>query len=274
MKMLTQKGFSLPEILVALGLMSGVTVITMKMVENQTTNESKIKSLGEVSKTVSIIEGVLANPELCKKMLGGKTRATTSNYGTVLPQLSYPVGGGTLMVLESKNYGSFMLNPGDIQLANQVTSTGNFADLIINFKVRKKTTHQFGDNNDPSNFDVVTRRIPVAVKLSGTTVVSCGPIVSEANNTARRVFCEGLGGATIWDDIEKKCKLKNNSDMKCPDGQVPKRMTSLGYVECVPIANTINLNDVFETTPSSCSSGTNISVEYNSATKKLRIKCN
>lgn len=272
LKHMNQKGFSLPEVMIGLGLLGGISVVTMKMVENQVTNESKIKSLGEVSKTVSIIEGIIANPDLCKKMLGGKTRSSSPTAGTPLQELSYPVNGGTLKVLESKNYGYFMLQNGDIKLANQITSSGTFADLVIDFKVRKKTTSIFGDNSDPSNFDIVSRRIPVAVKLNGSTVVSCGPMISEANNTARRIFCENLGGATLWDNSTNTCKLKTT--LKCNSGFVPKRMTSLGYVECIPIENTIKLESVFDTTPATCTSGTNIRIEYDSATKKMKIRCN
>lgn len=271
-----EKGFSLPEVLVGLGLMGGISIVTMKMVENQVSNDVLIKSKVEVSKTVSIIEGIIANPDLCKKMLGGKIRATSTTSGTPLTDLKYTVNGGNIMVLENKNYGAFMINAGDIQLANSKnTSGGTFADLLINFRVRKKAVARFGDNTDMSNFTVVPARIPVSVTLNAATsaIESCGPVVSEANDTARRIFCQNLGGATSWvlESGVWKCKLKTT--LKCPAGQLPKRMTSLGYVECVPAENAVDLDQIFDTSPG-CATGTGqYKIEFDSGTNKLKLRC-
>jgi prepilin-type N-terminal cleavage/methylation domain-containing protein len=301
--MFNQKGFSLPEILVAVGLLGGVSLVSMKLMDQQSGNDRTLKSKSEINKAVALVIGAISNDASCKNLLAGLNPGTTPGSEINITSLRQSVRAvdGSINLMELlktpaaagavENYGAFHMQFGDIKLrVVSVNPAGtNTANIIMNFRVRKNgvkanyTTDASSKNLD----DIYTRTIPVEYKARTTAplgqIVSCGPVLSEANELARKKFCASLDpnenetdltvkkGVAYWDDANKKCNLNS---MDCPWGQVPKEMTSLGGVQCVPIENTLNkeaIEQFFDPTPCRSTSG---SFTIEQAGSKLIIKCN
>ncbi len=66
---LNQKGFTLPEIMVSLGLLGGISIVTVRLIENQANNEAHLKAKAEIAKTTSLLKTILNDPESCRNML-------------------------------------------------------------------------------------------------------------------------------------------------------------------------------------------------------------
>lgn len=66
---LNQKGFTLPEIMISLGLLGGISIVTVRLIENQASNEAHLKAKAEIMKTTSLLKTILNDPEHCRNML-------------------------------------------------------------------------------------------------------------------------------------------------------------------------------------------------------------
>lgn len=271
--MKSQKGFSLPEIMVAMGIMGAISLVTMKLIEMQRGNEVFLKANTEVSKAINILQSAINNPKSCSDMFGGKLKPATTDPrvapGTIIPKLEFNfVEQGTGLtkqqtILEhDKNYGAFYLRTNDIQLvsnptftAGADTATGTYtsgvvADVYINFRIKQKSINLWGNSTTEFAKDkVIVKRIPIVVTLNKATqaVYSCGPVVSENNVSAREKFCRSLegGGVAMWNATDKKCVLRS---MDCEWGKIPKSMNRMGIntaTECQPIENVMPADQIF-----------------------------
>ncbi len=64
-----QYGFTLPEIMVALGLLGGISIITIRLIENQVNNEAHLKAKAEIQKTTALLKTIINDAESCRNML-------------------------------------------------------------------------------------------------------------------------------------------------------------------------------------------------------------
>lgn len=267
-----QKGFSLTEIMIAVGLMGGVSLVSMKLMDNQAGNERVLKSSAEVGKAVAMLQAAIANDASCKSLL--QNTVPTTGAGTAISPLRKLTRTGEYMEIlsDNKNYGAFFLKPGDIRFVHVSDNPAGTvtANLVITFRTRKAGAKGNFTSDTGSAIDNTTvRTIPVEYKPVSATnraVVSCGPVLSEANEMARKKFCASLDpseteaqnniagvGFAYWNG--SRCIL-NSKD--CPWGEVPKEMTNLGNVQCVPLETTIDaaaLQQMFDTTTCRQSAG-------------------
>ncbi len=275
--LLNYRGFSLTEIMVAMGLMGGVSLVTMRLMENSASNETYIRFRGEVSKAVALISTHLNDPNSCKSILVGKTMIGTpvatpvaaGNYynGDGVLRMTNRLGTATVSLLQhNQDYDGFRIPLGGISLQrNQSdTATQKLVDLILVFDVKKR---DFGSRKAGAN-ERITKKITMKVEATGSTITSCGPIIAEASTTAKQVLCTSLtSGAAFWDGTE--CRLKS---IRCPYGEVPFQMTSIGSVKCVPVEQKIDTNQVFDFTQSNCLPGQQ--VRLNTGTDgKIKAEC-
>ncbi len=271
------RGFSLTETLVAAGLLGGVSLVTMRLMENSAQNESYVRFRSEVSKAVAIITTHLNDPNSCKSILVGKTFLGTpvatpvsaGNYynGDGVIRMTNRLGTATITLLQhNASYDGFRIPLGGISLQRNLadSATQKLVDLILVFDVKKLdvTSRKVGSNQR------ITKKITMKVEASGTTITSCGPIIAEANATAKQVLCTSLSsGAAYWDGTE--CRLKA---IRCPYGQVPFQMTSLGSVSCVPVEQKIDPSQVFDYTIDTCLPGQSVRLTTG-AGGKIKAEC-
>lgn len=267
----SQKGFTLPEIMISMGLLAGVGLITMKLMSDQSNNQAFLKTSADISGAVSKIESYLSNPVTCKAMLGGKLVPATSGAsqavgvsGTVEASvLNYTrPQGGVVNVLGEANYGNFSIPDNGIKLEGSAFGQ-TVAEMVITFRIENKSFLARGKND-------ITKRIQFVVKKdAGNLIENCGPVLKDSEAAAKKKMCLSLGGAATWSDVAGTCTLRSVS---CPHGQVATRLTSLGGIICEPLIPKLNMSDLFDTTPSAC--GANPNYQIVSQGGKFRIRCN
>lgn len=250
-----QKGFTLTELMISVALLGGVSLITMKVMEEQSGNQSYLKATAEITKTVAMLQSTLNDPAKCKEMLGGIVKPSDLTSKTEIPELKYLVRGEMHTILGApvdpspakQDYSEFYLQKGDIALMGSEFGN-NVADLVINFRIKKRALSLRGDD---ANDEVVTRRLSLVGKFT-PAVISCGPVLNDASKTAKQKLCESLIGtvgssggvqeaAAVWDDTTGTCTFKA---FRCPVGEVPKRIISLGHIECEPAVNRFKIEEV------------------------------
>jgi prepilin-type N-terminal cleavage/methylation domain-containing protein len=261
-KLLSQKGMTLPEVLIAAALMGGVALITAKLLGDQTNSQAYLKDKAEISSTVTKIEGFLNNPEQCTSMLQGKTvSAAGTSVGAGGLDLTTP-SGAVINVIREAKYQAFDILAGDIKLQNSVYGP-SVSDVVINFTMKGKL-FTYGPSGTKK---VITKRIPVVTQLDGSfIVVACGPVLGDSEAVGQEKMCNALGNAAQWDGT--KCVLNN---VNCPYGKVATKMTSLGGIVCTDIKDQINLGDIFDLNGLDCTGKPNVQII--TVGNKLKVSC-
>jgi prepilin-type N-terminal cleavage/methylation domain-containing protein len=260
-----QSGFSLTEVMVAVGLLGGVSLMTMKLVEEQSKREAEMKAKGEITKALALIQSALSDRENCRVALGGNP-VTGS-----LPQLRLEktINGRTsvLNLLErGKNYQGFSVrasDPAAISLRpTSVTSVSGETQIELMLK--------FAIGIEPPSKDI-TRTIPLLVQVVGGNIVSCGAVMTATNLESMQKMCATLGTMATWSVAESRCILNK---MACPWGRVPVRLNLLGAMDCVPAQQQIRVEDLFYINdPANCPGGGNNRFRLAARFGKLKLEC-
>ncbi len=299
-----QRGFTLVEIVIAIGLLGGISIVTMKLMEDQANNKAHLVAKTEIAKAMSMLKATLNKSDTCRAMLsrqflndtlGGTGRVIQPPPALPAPSITpavqaglyqrvlmpnSPVGGTPVytykeMLVLGGNYGNFRVN--DIRLV-RVTNTNTNVDQVnleVRFGVEKKSILFRSDGNSV-NDRTYLHKIPLTVTIENSAIANqdkimdCGIVMSEAAEAAKEKFCESLGNMADWDDVAKKCVF---NDLRCDYGEVPGEQNS-GLGEntygCVPIADKFDAHDLFDETP--CPSVTG-KFRIESVGGKLRVKC-
>lgn len=290
-----ENGFSLPEITIAVGLLAGISLVTMKILDNQVTNESRLKTNTEIQKTVSLLKTILNNPRSCSELLAGQPLSPTLNGVTnVIKPAAVTAPGSTaglyqkitasngsvsykeILAIDS-DYGRFRIGPaGSIQFV-KVTNSGTGADaidLVIRFGLETQGII-FRDDGNSNNDKIQIQRIPLMVTFnSANEITDCGLVTSDINTAAKKKLCLSLGNLAKWNDLLDKCEF--NSYM-CTGNQVPARQNDSGTLfTCVDIHEQFNVQDLFVTGTSACAPPNltgKFRIEAEGTPPKLAIKC-
>ena len=283
MSVINSKGFSLPEIIVALGLVAGISLITVKLMENQANNEAMIKFSAEIQKATARIKADMADKEKCRYMLGGKTigeYASPASVGVagIFSRVADHTNGTfsrVLLVRPDTKYQGF--KTGDISLrypanAEAVVALRNVAELVLTYRMETKSI-LFDDRDDANDRKTIRQVIPVIVKQSGNVISDCGPAVSDTNEASREKFCLSLGGMTRWTPgvagAPGTCTFDPNA--KCGWGTVPEFQSTTGTFTCVSVDTQMDPNALFNTTP--CTIGATRKFSIISVGAKLQVQC-
>lgn len=277
---LKNKGFSLPELTVALGILGGISLVTVKLIENNANNQAHLKAKAEIAKTTSLLKSILNNPDSCKNMLLNQVlpadNLPTTAYTTVtnppnLPAPSVtptlPADGGlyqriTLpntspqqyaykeILINNGNYGVFRIAQNGIQF-RKVTDSNTLiygtnngvdaVDLVITYRMETKSIMFRSDNNNANDATYI-QTIPLTVTFDNTTnrINNCGLTVSDATVAAKRKFCESLGNMGVWNATLNKCYLK---ETKCQAGYVPEKQNTTA--QSANLFNCVPVTDQF-----------------------------
>lgn len=276
LKFLNQKGFTLPEVMIAAALLGGVALVTAKLMSDQASNQAYIKNVAELNAIVTKIEGHINNPVHCRDFFQGRfagsdpapgapkamgSPGTIDNILRIFTNVPAPINALSEGPVPNTSY-----TIPDNGVGLQVSYYGDsIADLVITF-----------EHNAPGflsrHRSTVVKRIPFVVQFdSGMRIKDCGPVLGEANSMGKKKLCDSLGpGTATWDESTRTCMI---NQQQCPHGQVVTKMTSLGGIICEDLAGQVNLNEIFETTPKSCIGKPNLSIIKNAA-GKFEVNCN
>ena len=282
MKLWSNAGFSLPEVMVSVALVGGIGLVTMNLMQRNSANQSNLKFQTDINRAISQIQTHINSEGRCTQMFNGKVRASSVAPGSVgtYSDLTVTHDGKTLEIIrDNMNYEGYRIPQGGIQLTRSNYGL-SFTDLVLTFEVLNNSASNRGSMFDPADQhlrDRVVKRISfVADTTDGNNVIGdsikgCGPVVSDTDLNAKRFLCESLGssGAT-WDAGAGLCRLR---DFRCPDGQVPSVMTSLGRLECTPFNNKIDPAQIFHMNSNfNCPNGNRVSV-VQAPDGKFQVRC-
>lgn len=203
-----EKGFSLAEIMIAMGLLSvltlGVSSMMKNMQQGQATAEVKLEQL-EIRRVISmVLMDRLACENTLKNIILGNTISDIKNSSGVS---LYSVG---------KSYGNNTLKISSIQTKDlgEIDSSGvRSAELLIKFdKLKKMAMGQIKQ---------ATIRLNVVADSTTKLISSC---YSDSLQLLEQ-SCESLGGA--WSAADSKCNLPS-----CAAGEVLQKLDPTGAAIC------------------------------------------
>ncbi len=300
MKYLKQVGFSLTEILIALGLLGGISLVTMKLMGDQSSNQNYLKSKSEIDKTVSLVAAQLADRKRCDAFVFGKRLgAAVTKISSKLPNGEEKIllksaspfsaqteegaeegGGSTVVSSGPVEYGDFYMDYNSMYIEPDPTIS-NLAHLVLRFRLKNSSFLKFQKEGDARNktsqdYDprsIVEKKIPIPIVrnfIKPVIIDSCGSQIGEAEARAREAFCTSLGEGFTWNVITSECVAR---EINCPIGQVVTEVTSLGDYKCGNASDHVILSNIFDLdSEKSCPNG--FSLQQNSTTKKVQIRCN
>lgn len=277
-------GFSLIELSVAMGLLGGVSLLTMKLMADQTANEAYIRGRSEIADTANTVAQALSKPDNCRYAF------RELDLSDLMPL--FDTTDEEVRALEVETINLPLPNPGEeVELIrpNSIYPTFRTAEiflersnrtpafpvhLVMNFVIKNLNPQMWGPvNPDEINEGdrIVTERIPLNLSVDENNLIqSCSPRTAETNLAAKRKFCLSLGNSAEWDESvdPPACRLR---ERVCPAGQIPKQQQSLGDFTCVKIEDQINLSDLIDQT--SCTITAERKFQLKQVGNKIRLEC-
>lgn len=212
-KYLSQRGFSLVEVLISVGLISGVALSVAKL-GNDSAKISKTTSTNtEINNFLSEVSYILSDKNSCDATLGANR-----TVGSAIPSIIRVRNGAASTVFEAgaKKYlnGAFSID----RIYTEATPSG--ADIV--FDIKRGSGYELSSN-------VVKRKIPLKVVMNGNVIQSCFSDIETLIETAVRAAC--VGTAARFDETTKQC-IHEVTPITCTDGQVLNQITQTnGQIE-------------------------------------------
>jgi prepilin-type N-terminal cleavage/methylation domain-containing protein len=273
-----QKGFTLPELMMGVAILGGLSLVTMKLVSEQESNRTYMSGRSEISKAKSLLSLSLSDPENCRSILAGKKYPSENPAPAALEyltSLTIPIkarpGEYKEILKSSTNYGSFRTR--EIYIDRPTGLAPDVIQLVVRFLIKSRKIELWGSSN-PNEIDpddrVIEEKLMINITKNASNIITdCGSVVSATNIATKQQFCESLGNAASWNAATGKCTFNN---MTCPYGQVIVKVSDLGNIICKDINQQIDLNDLVDTT--SCTVGTTKQFSIVSTSSgKLKVDC-
>lgn len=203
-KIKNNKGFTLVEVIIAAGLIAGLSLVMMNIFKQQNFTQKKTESSFELSTIQQSINQTLLNEKACINTFAavGDIRSATSlprirsSTGAIL----YQVGNtyNNLVRITAIDIKNVVINPNPVPAGTR----GN-GDLEIDVKFQRtsKILANLGNTSSTWNY-----KIRVEVN-SAHVVTSCYSALQSAIDTSKRLTCESIGG--VFDTVADKCNLMN-----------------------------------------------------------------
>lgn len=259
-----------------MGLLGGVSIVTIKVMENQTNNEANLKAKAEIQKTTALLKSVLNDPVSCKKMLEGQPLNAALNGESSIglppvlpPPAVNPTKAGLYQNIKDQayreilsvhptqgtNYGRFRIAPATFNPIKliKVTDTGtnvDAVDLSIQYNVETKSI-LFRDDGNYANDRTYIEKIPLLVTFNTTTnrITDCGLVISDAAIAAKQKLCDSMGNMTRWNAGTSRCEFIAS---ECTGNTIPERQARSNQdtdavFNCVDIHTQFNVMQLFDT---------------------------
>ncbi len=254
-----QKGFSLIEGTVTLGLLGITSLYSLKVMEERALQEYNLKTMAAINNTVTMIQKVMNTPENCQGALVNPIIDlvhSSTTLGTPIIELGIPKQGSTgrkVFLRANKFYDYFYIPPTGINLLG--TPTPTYFELVVDFKIKGKSWIAKHTGEVAADYTTtITRRIPIIGKVDAANkLLGCETDVGDNNEIAQERFCQSLGVRATWNTVTKKCILNNS--FKCAYDESPIKITSTGSIVCGRLENRLDLNDLFDTSTQNCTGG-------------------
>lgn len=271
-----QQGFSLPELLLSVGLLGGLSLITMKLTGDSEAGKNYILRSSHISQLVSEVQSAINEPSRCMAIFGATTLAPGIDRGSinnpaVLQNIKYTLPNGTeKIVLESgtpgspKEYNGVFINSGDIKVMPSAAISDHITDIEITFRLKQAILF----SSLPQE-QLIKKRFSVSTRIdSSNHVVSCRGLIQDSDVVTRENLCKTLGDVAHWDAITEQCR---HVPKICGYGKIPSTIEAFGRFDCANMDTHIPVEDLFEVSMNDCS-GPDISLAQGSS-NKYTVKC-
>ncbi|MFA6237012.1 MAG: type II secretion system protein [Bacteriovorax sp.] len=263
MNIKNKKGFTIVELMTAIGILGALSVVVMYAQKSSINSTADLKTTSEVSNLIQTLTSELSRAETC-----------TANF--VTPPGPYTITRASIPAIYNKSGKpiiSRMSTYGDEISINEISSApgadvsstaGNFGTRML-LTVKYTTKIRDADNPAPNPITIKSFAIPLNVftvdgtRNPGSIIKSCFSdvramlemAVKNACDTANSVYTAGIGGAlgTCNSDFRVKNSAGGNiaaaaNNYLCPAGEFLQKVTLAGAsptwtFQCVS-ANTAN----------------------------------
>lgn len=265
-----ESGFSLIEITISMAVLGALSLVTMKLVDNQMQSEGLLKSRSEITKTVATIIQSINNKSRCFDMVGGKA---PTDDGFDLSPLEYKDENEakTRELLAAGNrYREFRVQS---ILLKKNPVTDDLADIEIIFQVNKKGISLLRSDVTSAVVNIKKTISFIISKDPGYNITGCGPAVGESNDLAKQNMCGEIGFVWTAGTPGTCTPPPPPTVLECPIGQIPSAMTTLTQLNCVNIRAHINLNDFFDFSPAAGPCLAPLGISIGEAGGKYKVVC-
>lgn len=198
------QGFTLVEILIASGLMAGLSVVMMNVFKQQNVSQKKTESSFELSTIQQGINQTLLNEKACTNTLStvGDIRSASSfsqikgSTGTTIYQVNSTYNH--LVRITGMDIINTVITPNPVPAG---TKGSGELEIVIRFERTAKILDNMGNKNSSWNFKV---RVEVN---DAHVVTNCYSALQSAIDTSKRLTCESIGG--VFDVVADRCNLVN-----------------------------------------------------------------
>lgn len=197
---ISNKGFTLVEVLVAAGMLGGLALYLMNISQKQHVVEKRAETSFEINTISGSITQSLLNKESCSSTLGIGNVITD---GTQLEAIRNRAGN--IMYDKNNLYSNNQLKFNEIKVSELVTSnipSGNkYGEAKIEITFEKVSKILSGNKT-------ITKKFPIQIELSPTDeLISCFSGTDNAILTAKIEACKSIDGT--FDLVSDKCHLKD-----------------------------------------------------------------
>lgn len=270
------------EMVVGVALLGGISMITMRAMQQQAGNSASLNFSAEVNKATNLLMTNLNNASRCNSMFVGVLRdptpfteaafwAGTLNAAYDISELKVATSATEYMSLLKT--GTTYPGIGSVSMHLSASTMGSsVTELIVVFRSNSEMNKNGAASVMDKSRGYKIVKIPFVTTMDKTTtnkITSCGPIVSDEDIAAKEQLCGTLGSAATWNSTTKTCTLNS---MTCPAGQIPTQMTSLGKLICIS-TNTASFRDqLFDFSSTTCPAGQGVTLTVG-ANGKIKAGC-
>ncbi len=195
-------GFSLAEVMVAAGLIGALSLVMMKLTENQAVTQKRAESSFEINTISNIISQNLLVTEACSATLGVGTAVVDNAVITNIRNRK-----GNVLFNTTNKYGNRQIKINAMTIddvtINSGAGTNQYGELNLLIQFEKLSKVLSGNK-------LITKKFPVNVEVdSSGNLVKCYSSTENAVRSAKEEACSDLGGVFI--EATDKCNLTTYS---------------------------------------------------------------
>lgn len=263
---LNEKGMSLLELVIALGIAGVISVFVADMMTEQGNRSSLAQITSEINAQHDVMQKTLRNKDACNEILqlAEETGAFNVTDGRVIEGI-----GRKNTRTENTIVGVKTGNKGKYEITNIVARNSPLSTFVKRFVI----TYTIPNKKIIDGKKTIIKTIDVLAEKTASGNWKCGNLVENSRKEATRQMCLSLGTAVTW--IEDASNVENYdcvlNEFKCTGTNVPVRLEEFGKFECKPAKDVVDMTELVDPSPVDCTNKPMVSLITNGT--KLKLSC-
>lgn len=258
-----QKGLSLLEMVVAGGMLAGISMVGVKVIDNQAKFQKQVEGRSELMSIKSHIDMILLNGNACVNTLGGAGAPIADGMAVA----AIRDRNNSITFEKDQTYSNNTVGVKDILLTDLTLSTlpdgtkYGTAAIAIDFYLSNKSV---------ASKMTLRKKFFISIGLDSlNNLVKCYSSTENAVNQAKQEVCDMFGG--VWNAPMDRCDLKSYVDNTNP---FPENFDAASTKYVIDAIGAIPSNPTITISPSACPTGQFVrSMSYNSSTGRISYTC-